>query len=161
MRSRASWATTVWVPPTDLGTHQNATWERTRHTLRLRSALKAFFPAAVQAFPDLAATDALILLGRAPGPVRAGRLTRGQVVGSVDTAVWEDGQATRCDDDDGALRSANPGGHRCPPAVRAYSPFASVLMTCLAIVDRRGSLLPGTSILMIRRPGSPAMRNNP
>jgi len=66
--------------------HQNAIWERTRHTLRLRSALNAFFPAAVQAFPDLAATDALILLGRAPDPVRADRLTRSQVVSALQAA---------------------------------------------------------------------------
>lgn len=30
--------------------HQNAIWERTRHVLRLRSALNEFFPAAVHAF---------------------------------------------------------------------------------------------------------------
>jgi hypothetical protein len=51
--------------------HQNLIWERVRHTLRLRSALNKFFPIAVQAFPDLAATDALILLAATypmPGP---------------------------------------------------------------------------------------------
>ena len=51
--------------------HQNLIWERVRHVLRLRSALLDFFPVAVQAIPHLAATDALILLGRAPDPARA------------------------------------------------------------------------------------------
>jgi transposase len=59
--------------------HQTAIWERTRHVLRLRSVLLEFFPAAVEAFGDLAAADALALLGRAPDPARAARLTRAQI----------------------------------------------------------------------------------
>jgi hypothetical protein len=47
--------------------------------LRLRSALLEFFPAAVEAFDDLAAADALSLLGRAPDPARAAKLTRTQI----------------------------------------------------------------------------------
>lgn len=34
--------------------HQNPVWERTRHVLRLRSALREFYPAALQAFPEVA-----------------------------------------------------------------------------------------------------------
>ena len=66
--------------------HQNLIWERVRHVLRLRSALLDFFPVAVQAFPDLAATDALILLGRAPDPARAAKLTRSQIVSALTAA---------------------------------------------------------------------------
>lgn len=66
--------------------HQSAVWERTRHQLRLRSALNEFYPAAVQAFPDLTATDTLILLGRAPDPARAGKLTRRQIVSALTAA---------------------------------------------------------------------------
>jgi len=32
--------------------HQNLVWERTQHTLRLRSALREFFPAALAAYAD-------------------------------------------------------------------------------------------------------------
>jgi transposase len=60
--------------------HQTAVWERTRHVLRLRSTLLDYFPAAVEAFDDLAAPDALGLLARAADPDRAARLTRGQLV---------------------------------------------------------------------------------
>ena len=63
--------------------HQTAVWERTRHVLRLRSVLLEFFPAAVKAFDDLAAGDALSLLGRAPDPARAAKLTRAQVTAAV------------------------------------------------------------------------------
>ncbi len=66
--------------------HQTAIWERTRQVLRLRSALLQYFPAAVEAFDDLSATDALILLGRAPSPARVARLTRSQVVSALRSA---------------------------------------------------------------------------
>jgi len=55
--------------------HQSAVWERTRQVLRMRSTLLEYFPAAVQAFADLAAPDALALLGRAPDPDRAAKLS--------------------------------------------------------------------------------------
>src|SRR3712207_7166983 len=44
--------------------HQALIWDRTRHTLRLRSALREFFPAALEALPELTAADVLELLGR-------------------------------------------------------------------------------------------------
>ncbi len=53
-------------------THQSLVWDRTRHVLRLRSALREFFPVALQAFPDLDATDALELMRRAPRPRTGG-----------------------------------------------------------------------------------------
>lgn len=59
--------------------HQSMVWERTRHLLRMRSGLREYFPAALVAFPDLAAGEALELLGRAARPDLAARLTLGQV----------------------------------------------------------------------------------
>lgn len=46
-------------------THQSLIWDRTRHVLRLRSTLREYFPAALVAFEDLDAPDALELLSRA------------------------------------------------------------------------------------------------
>jgi len=66
--------------------HQTAIWERTRQVLRLRSTLREYFPAAIEAFEDLTATDALILLGRATSPARAAKLTRSQVVSALRAA---------------------------------------------------------------------------
>ncbi len=65
--------------------HQSAVWERTRQVLRMRSTLLEYFPAAVQAFEDLAAPDALALLGRAPDPDRAAKLIRSQLVSALRT----------------------------------------------------------------------------
>jgi transposase len=60
-------------------THKTLIWERTRHVQRLRHQLREYFPAALEAFDDLAAADTLELLGKAPDPARAARLTRAQV----------------------------------------------------------------------------------
>ncbi|MEO7588250.1 MAG: IS110 family transposase [Arachnia sp.] len=66
--------------------HQSAVWERTRHVLRMRSALLEYFPAAVQAFEDLAAPDALSVLRRASNPDQAAKLARGQLVAALRSA---------------------------------------------------------------------------
>ncbi len=63
--------------------HQTLVWERTRHLLRLRAALRDFFPAALLAFDSLDAPDTLGLLALAPDPDRAARLTRRQVVAAL------------------------------------------------------------------------------
>src|SRR4029077_4969389 len=59
--------------------HKTLIWERTRQGQRLRHQLREYFPAALTAFDDLDAPDALELLAKAPDPARAGRLTRAQV----------------------------------------------------------------------------------
>jgi transposase len=64
-------------------TRQSLIWDRTRQVLRLRSALREFFPAALAAFDDLSAADTLELLGRAPDPDRAARLSRAQLAGAL------------------------------------------------------------------------------
>jgi len=61
--------------------HQTLIWERTRHTLRLRAALRDYFPAALEAFTPLTLTgaDTLELLAKAPTPAAAARLTISQI----------------------------------------------------------------------------------
>lgn len=64
-------------------THQSMIWDRTRQVLRLRSALREFFPAALAAFDDLTAPDTLELLARAPDPDRAAQLSRSQLTAAL------------------------------------------------------------------------------
>ncbi|MGW7363089.1 IS110 family transposase [Streptomyces sp. NPDC054841] len=61
--------------------HQTLIWERTRTFQRLRSTLREYFPAALNAYADLAltSTDALELLIKAPTPDAAAKLTRTQI----------------------------------------------------------------------------------
>jgi hypothetical protein len=71
-------------------THQTLIWDRTRQVLRLRSVLREFFPAALSAFDDLAAPDTPDLLGRAPDPDRAARLSRAQIAAALRRAHRRD-----------------------------------------------------------------------
>ncbi|HXZ76136.1 MAG TPA: IS110 family transposase, partial [Streptosporangiaceae bacterium] len=66
--------------------HKTLIWDRTRHVQRLRHQLREYFPAAVEAFEDLDAPDTLELLGKAPDPARAARLTRAQVSAALKRA---------------------------------------------------------------------------
>ena len=66
--------------------HKTLIWERTRHTQRLRHALRDYFPAALEAFEDLDAADALELLARAPDPASAARLTIAQISAALTRA---------------------------------------------------------------------------
>ena len=61
--------------------HQTLLWERTRHMLRLRVALRDYFPAALQAYKPLGLTsDAVLgLLAKAPTPGAAAKLTISQI----------------------------------------------------------------------------------
>ena len=59
--------------------HQNLIWARTRHTNALRSALREYYPAALEAFDDLADRDALAVLGRAPTPADAAHLSLAKI----------------------------------------------------------------------------------
>ena len=70
--------------------HQTLIWERTRQVQRLRAALREYFPAALAAFEDLDAPDALELLASAPDPARAARLTRAQVAAALKRARRRD-----------------------------------------------------------------------
>ena len=64
-------------------THQTLIWDRSRQVLRLRAALREFFPAALQAFDDLTAADALELLAVAPEPVSAACLSTAQIIAAL------------------------------------------------------------------------------
>jgi len=67
-------------------TNQTLVWDRSRQLLRLRSTLREFFPAALRAFDDLTAPDALHLLSAAPDPDRAARLSRTEIIAGLNLA---------------------------------------------------------------------------
>jgi transposase len=73
--------------------HQHLIADRHRQMLRLRAALREFCPAALQAFPDLTAPDALQLLAAAPDPDRAARLPRSTIAAALRRARRRDVQA--------------------------------------------------------------------
>lgn len=72
--------------------HQTLIWERTRHMLRLRVALRDYFPAALTAYQVLTLTgsDALELLAKAPTPAAAAKLTLTQISAALRKARRRD-----------------------------------------------------------------------
>jgi hypothetical protein len=115
-------------------THKTLIWERTRQVQRLRYQLREYFPAAVEAFADLDAPDALELLARAPDPARARRLTRAQVSAALKRARRRDipDKATAIL---AALRSAQLGQ---PPAVTAaYAVTARSLIAVITVLNEQ------------------------
>ncbi|RAV05324.1 IS110 family transposase [Mycolicibacterium sp. GF69] len=62
--------------------HQSLIWARTRHANMLRSGLREYYPAALEAFDSLTDGDALAILGRAPTPDQGARLSLAKI-GSV------------------------------------------------------------------------------
>jgi transposase len=109
-------------------THKTLIWERTRQVQRLRHQLREYFPAALTAFEDLDAPDALELLGKAPDPARAAKLTRAQVSAALKRArrrgIPEKATAIMA-----ALRSAQLGQ---PPAVTAA--YAATVRALIAVI---------------------------
>jgi len=108
--------------------HQSLVWDRTRHVLRLRSALRDFFPAALRAFSDLDAPDTLELLARAPGPDKAARLTKARIGAALNRAHRRD-VATKATELAAILREEQL---RQPPDIQ--SAYEAVVSSEVAII---------------------------
>ena len=85
--------------------HQSLIWERTRHTNRLRNALREYYPAALVAFEDLAHGDALGVLGRAPTPEQGTRLSLAAIQSALKRGGRQRNIATRAREIQAALRT--------------------------------------------------------
>jgi transposase len=135
---------------TDLGeaiklaarTHQSLIWDRSRHVARLRSTLREYFPAALLAFEDLDAPDALELLGKAPEPDQAARLSKTVIAAALTRA-----RRRRVEDRTQQLRTIFRAPElRQPPALQAA--YAAVVASEVAIItalntqiDRLGAVV--------------------
>ncbi|MET8341088.1 IS110 family transposase [Streptosporangium canum] len=120
-------------------THKTLIWDRTRHTQRLRHALRDYFPAALAAFDDLAAREALELPAKAPDPAAAAKLTVNQITTVLKRVGCRGdltGRATRIQ---AALRSEHLGQ---PPVVTAaYAASTRALVTILATLNEQIAIL--------------------
>jgi len=121
-------------------THKTLIWERTRQVQRLRHQLLGYFPAALEAFEDLDAPDALELLGKAPEPARAARLTRAQVSAALKRARRRNipGKAT-------AILTALRGGHLGQPeaVTAAYAATVRALIAVITALNEQVDNLQG------------------
>ena len=135
---------------TDLGeaikltarTHRSLIWDRSRHVARLRSTLREYFPAALLAFEDLDAPDALELLARAPDPDQAARLSAAAIAASLNHA-----HRRRVEDRTKRLRSIlhAPELQQPPVLQNAYAAVVTsevAIITALnAQIDRLGAVV--------------------
>jgi transposase len=120
--------------------HKTMIWERTRHTQRLRHALRDYFPAALVAFEDLDAADTLELLAKAPTPAQAARLTIAQISAALKRArrknIAEKAAAVQA-----ALRAEYLGQ---PEVVtQAYAASVQALIAVLTVLNTQVKTLQG------------------
>jgi transposase len=109
--------------------HQNLIWTRTRHTNALRSALREYYPAALEAFDDLHDRDALAVLGRAPSPAEAARLSLAKVRSALKHAGRQRNLDTRAQEITAALRTEQLAA---PAAITAA--FAATSRAAVGII---------------------------
>ncbi|WP_210717583.1 IS110 family transposase, partial [Amycolatopsis acididurans] len=109
-------------------THKTLIWERTRHIQRLRHALRDYFPAALVAFDDLAATDTLELLAKAPTPAQAARLTTAQI-----SAALKHARRKNVAEKAAAIQAALRAEHLSQPEVVATA-YAASIQALIAVV---------------------------
>jgi transposase len=114
--------------------HKTLIWDRTRQVQRLRHQLREYFPAALEAFEDLDAPDTLELLGKAPDPARAARLTRAQVAAALKRA-----RRRNIADKTGAILAALRGEQLGQPAAltAAYAATARSLIAVIATLNEQ------------------------
>ena len=120
--------------------HKTLIWERTRHTQRLRHGLREYFPAALEAFDDLDAPDALELLGKAPDPASAAKLNRSQIQAALKHARRRDidTKTTRIQS---ALRSEQLG--RDQVITTAYAATTRSIVAVLGVLNEQVKILQG------------------
>lgn len=120
--------------------HKTLIWERTRHTQRLRHALRDYFPAALAAFEDLDAPDTLELLAKASDPASAARLSTSQIAAALKRARRRDVQA-KAERIQAALRAPQLG--QPPATTAAYAASVRALAAILTVIDTQVAALQG------------------
>jgi transposase len=109
--------------------HQNLIWVRTRHTNMLRSALRDYYPAALQAFTDLADRDTLAVLAKAPTPAQGAHLSISQIEAALKRGGRQRNLRARATGIQAELRS---GQLAAPDAVA--DAFAATTLAAVGII---------------------------
>jgi transposase len=109
--------------------HQNLIWARNRHTNQLRNALREYYPAALEAFDDLADRDALGVLGRAPMPEAGAALS----VSQIRSALKRAGRQRNLDRRAGEIQTALRSDQLAAPSVLAQA-FAATTKAAVGII---------------------------
>ncbi len=120
-------------------THQNLIWARQRQTNALRSTLREFYPAALEAFDDLASRDALAVLAKAPTPERGAALRVTQIEAVIRTAGRQRNIRTRAEQISVALRTEQLTA--LPMVAQAFGVTVSALVAITAELLRQTAVV--------------------
>lgn len=116
-------------------THQNLIWMRTRQIATLRANLLEYYPAALQAFPNLGDRDrdkdALAVLGRAPTPEDGARLSLSKIAAALKAGGRKYGLDTRAREIQPLLRNQ----HLRAPATVSAAYGATTRATVAIVVE--------------------------
>lgn len=116
--------------------HQNLIWSRQRQANLLRSTLREFFPAALQAFSaDLAGRDALAVLALAPTPDKGKTLKLSQVEKALRAAGRQRNVTIKAEAFCAALRSDQLAAQ--PLVAQAYGVTVSALVAVISELNRQ------------------------
>ena len=114
--------------------HQNLIWTRLRQLNALRSTLREFYPAALQAFgDDLGHSDTLAVLGRAPTPALGKALCTAKIASAIRSGGRQRNVETRAQAIREQLRSAQLAA---PPLVaKAFGASVKALVGVLVALN--------------------------
>jgi transposase len=110
--------------------HQGLCWMRGRQSNLLRSTLREFYPAALQAFEELAHPDALAVLELAPTPGRGRGLSRSKIASALRRAGRQRNIDSRAEQIQTALRT--PQLEQPPLIADAFGATTTAYVTLLA-----------------------------
>ncbi len=119
--------------------HQSMIWSRQRQTNQLRSTLREFYPAALEAFDELAGRDALAVLAIAPTPTLGRGLSRSKIA----AALRRGGRQRRIEERAAEIQTALRSEQLDAPALVADAMGATVasLVTVIAVMQTQISQL--------------------
>ena len=116
--------------------HQTMIWSRQRQTNQLRSTLREFYPAALEAFDDLAGRDALAVLAIAPTPIVGRQLSRSKIA----AALRRGGRQRRIDERAVEVQTALRSPQLEAPALVADAMGASTVALVAVIVEMQAQI---------------------
>jgi len=114
-------------------THQTLLWDKRRHANRLRSMMREYYPAALEAFPDLADRDAVAVLAKAPTPTAGARLTKPQIRAALKKGGRQRNLNRRAVEIQDMLRS--PHLMTDPRLEEGFGTAATAILTILTAID--------------------------
>jgi transposase len=118
--------------------HQSLIWTRQRQLNQLRSTLREFYPAALEAFVELGSNDALAVLAVAPTPSLGRRLS----ISKIASALRRGGRQRRIDERASEIQAALRTNQLAAPDPFSES-MGSVVRALVAVAGELGTQIAG------------------